>query len=234
MKTNAHGIREASVTLSWKHPVIVCSSLLPLSSIMELVLGYVMPKTRMNVYDPKDFGEFHSQLHCPHCGKVHDYLQWYARDSTMVGNWFGYYCNRCKGIIPCERTIVSRAILLITYPLRAPFIQPAKRAWLRWQERRINDTEAPVSQSPLGPLLFHSLFNLNVCLLVTYFVRIPFDALFATVRTTDHTGGIFGNVALDALYMSMILTAMFRFIGRRKSFRGFGYMRMTPMDISSS
>lgn len=226
-------VRETVRTLTWKDPVILFSSLLPLMPLIELVLGAVSPKTRVFTAHSQVSGEFHSSLQCPQCGERHDYLKWYARNATVFGNWFGYYCNRCTSIIPCERTLISRAILLLTYPVRAPFVKPAERLWLRWQQRRFHDESPSVSQHGFGPLVYHFLFSLNLSLLTIYPARIPFDALYSVVRPTVRAG-LTGYSLLDALFTATVITVTVRVVGRFRSLRPFGFARMTPMDGAST
>jgi len=121
---------------NWKHWAFFHFILNPGIAFNELVLGQRSPKVMLiDKKSDKPLME-RNYVPCPHCNTVHDARTWSSLNKTAFGNWYGFYCNHCGEIIPCVRNMFSYIILIITYPIRLPFLAGSKRRWEAKQPAR--------------------------------------------------------------------------------------------------
>lgn len=121
---------------TWKSGVMLHWILNPGLAFNELFLGQRVPKVSLidktsdKPYMDRGFTP------CPHCGYLHPSLTWSAQNNLAFGNWFGLYCYKCGGIIPCLRNATSFILLAVTAPLWWWFRDALKNAWLKRQPAR--------------------------------------------------------------------------------------------------
>ena len=106
--------------------------------INELILGQRVPKVMLIEKDSKKSLAEKSFIPCPHCGTFHSGLEWSPQNKTAFKNWFGLYCNKCEGIIPCVRNLTSLIILVVTFPFWYWFKDKWKENWLKVQKQKFS------------------------------------------------------------------------------------------------
>lgn len=121
---------------NWKNPVILHWIINPGLVINELILGQTIPKVILIERDSKKPFYQRSWIPCPHCGKLHSGLKWSSQNKTAFKNWFGYYCDNCKEIIPVQRNLTSLILLSLTFPVWGWFKKSLKQKWLLKQPER--------------------------------------------------------------------------------------------------
>ena len=123
----------------WKSLVIFNWIINPVLVINELLLGQTIPKVILIEREgAKPFYQ-RSLIPCPHCGELHSGLKYSAQNKTSFKNWFGLYCDSCKGIIPVQRNLFSLIILAVTYPIWGWFKVSLKQKWLDKQPERFRN-----------------------------------------------------------------------------------------------
>lgn len=120
----------------WKSPVILHWIINPGLVINELILGQTSPKVILIEREGEKPFYQRSLVPCPHCGELHSGLKYSAQNKTAFKNWFGFYCDNCKEIIPVQRNLTSLIILTITFPIWGWFKQSIKQKWLDKQPER--------------------------------------------------------------------------------------------------
>lgn len=144
-------------TRTWRHPASLFWMILPALAVNELLLGQRMPKKLLVESDRKKPLAQRSYVPCPHCQTLHPSLKWSMRNHTALGNWFGYYCDHCGGVIPCLWNMVSLMILGVTAPLWIWFRKPMKKRWLRSQQKKCSrplNLEEPGFNWPVHGILW--------------------------------------------------------------------------------
>lgn len=120
----------------WKSPVILHWIINPGLVINELIFGITIPKVMLIEREGgKPFYQ-RSLIPCPNCGELHSGVKYSAQNKTAHKNWFGFFCDNCKGIIPVQRNLTSLIILTITYPIWGWFKKSIKQKWLDKQPER--------------------------------------------------------------------------------------------------
>lgn len=104
--------------------------------INELILGQTIPKVMLIEREGNKPFYQRSLIPCPHCGEQHSGLKYSAQNKTAIKNWFGFYCDNCKGIIPVQRNLTSIILLSITFPVWGWFRKSMKQKWLDKQPER--------------------------------------------------------------------------------------------------
>lgn len=104
--------------------------------INELILGQTIPKVMLIEREGNKPFYQRSLIPCPHCGEQHSGLKYSAQNKTAIKNWFGFYCDNCKGIIPVQRNLTSIILLSITFPVWGWFRKSIKQKWLDKQPER--------------------------------------------------------------------------------------------------
>lgn len=135
---------------TWKNWILLHWIINPGLAVNELIFGQRVPKISLvdrTLDKPKLERSF---VPCPHCETLHDGRTWSTQNGTGLKNWFGLYCPKCGGVIPCITNGLSFVILLLTYPIRAPFIAKAKASWLRKQPHRFSDVDPDSVKNPFG------------------------------------------------------------------------------------
>ena len=120
----------------WKSPVILHWIINPGLVINELVLGQTIPKVMLIEREGSKPFYQRSFVPCPHCGTLHSGLKWSSQNKTAFKNWFGYYCENCKGIIPPQRNLTSLIIIILTFPIWGWFRKSIRQSWLDKQPAR--------------------------------------------------------------------------------------------------
>ena len=128
----------------WKTPAILHWIINPGLVINELILGQTIPKVMLIEREGKKPFYQRSLIPCPHCGEQHSGLKYSARNKTATKNWFGFYCDNCKGIIPVQRNITSIIILSITFPVWGWFKKSIKQKWLDKQPERYKNLDLDI------------------------------------------------------------------------------------------
>jgi len=121
---------------NWKSPVILHWIINPGLVVNELILGQTIPKIMLIEREGKKPFYQRSLIPCPHCGTMHSGLKWSSQNKTAFKNWFGYYCDNCKKIIPIHRNLTSLIILTLTFPIWGWFRKTLKEKWLDKQPDR--------------------------------------------------------------------------------------------------
>ena len=120
----------------WKSPMILHWILNPGLAFNELALGQTIPKVMLIDRESEKSMYQRSLVPCPHCGTQHNGLKWSSQNNLAFKNWFGYYCDNCKGIIPVHRNLTSLIILTLTFPIWGWFRKSLKQNWLDKQPER--------------------------------------------------------------------------------------------------
>ena len=102
---------------NWKNPMILHWIINPGLVINDLFLGQTIPKVMLIEREGKKPFYQRSHVPCPHCGTLHSGLKWSSPNKTAFKNWFGYYCDNCKKIIPVQRNLTSLIVLTVTFPI---------------------------------------------------------------------------------------------------------------------
>ena len=120
----------------WKSPEILHWIINPGLVLPELIFGLAIPKVMLIEREgDKPFYQ-RSFIPCPNCWKLHPVVKYSAQNKTALKNWFGLFCDNCKGIIPIQRNLTSLIILTITYPIWGWFKKSLKQKWLDKQPER--------------------------------------------------------------------------------------------------
>lgn len=130
----------------WKSPVILHWIINPGLVINELILGQTIPKVMLIERAGKKPFYQRSLIPCPHCGTLHNGLKWSAENKTLLKNWFGCYCDNCKGIIPVQRNLTSIIILILTFPVWGWFRKSMRKSWLDKQPERYKNINLNVPE----------------------------------------------------------------------------------------
>ena len=117
------------------HPSMIFYLMNPGMAIIEF-LGVGSPKRIHLEIDSNKTIEESAYILCPHCSYLHPGSTWSKKNKTVFKNWFGLYCHKCSGIIPCLRNYTSQLILWLTYPLWFWWVDRWKRNWLQKQPER--------------------------------------------------------------------------------------------------
>ena len=131
---------------NWKSPVILHWIINPGLVLNELILGQTIPKVML--IERKGNKPFHqrSLIPCPHCGELHSGLKYSVQNKTAFKNWFGFYCDNCKEIIPVQRNLTSLIILTITFPIWGWFRKTLKQNWLEKQPERFKNINLEIPE----------------------------------------------------------------------------------------
>lgn len=121
---------------NWKSPVILHWIINPGLVVNELILGQTIPKVMLIEREGNKPFFQRSIIPCPHCGELHSGLKYSAPNKTGFKNWFGLYCDTCKGIIPAQRNLTSLLLLSVTYPVWGWYKKSIKQKWLDEQPER--------------------------------------------------------------------------------------------------
>ena len=145
---------------NWKNPMILHWIINPGLVINELILGQTIPKVMLIEREGKKPFYQRSLIPCPHCGTMHNGLKWSSQNKTAFKNWFGYYCDNCKEIIPIQRNLISLIILTLTFPIWGWFRKTLKQNWLAKQSDRYKNInlEIPEKKNPTKNWLKSGLF----------------------------------------------------------------------------
>lgn len=130
----------------WKNPVILHWAINPGLVFNELLLGQTIPKIMLIERDSNKPFYQRSLVPCPHCGTLHNGLKWSAQNKTAFKNWFGYYCDNCKNIIPVQRNLTSLLIMAVTFPIWGWFRKSLKQNWLNKQANRYKNLNLEIAQ----------------------------------------------------------------------------------------
>jgi hypothetical protein len=160
--------------LDWKSPLILHWIINPDLVINELILGQTIPKVMLIEREGLKPYFQRSIVPCPHCGTLHRGIKWSAQNKTTFKNWFGYYCDNCKEIIPVQRNLLSLIILFITYPIWGWFRKSIRQSWLDKQPYRYNNInlEIPENKNTTKNWLKSGLF-FGLFMFVTMMILFP-------------------------------------------------------------
>ena len=131
---------------NWKSPVIMHWIINPGLVINELILGQTIPKVMLIEREGKKPFYQRSLIPCPHCGTMHSGLKWSSHNKTAFKNWFGYYCDNCKKIIPVQRNLTTLIILTLTFPIWGWFRNTLKQNWLDKQPDRYKSINLEIAE----------------------------------------------------------------------------------------
>lgn len=131
---------------NWKSPVILHWIINPGVVISELILGQTIPKVMLIEREGKKPLYQRSLIPCPHCGTMHSGLKWSSQNKTAFKNWFGYYCDNCKSIIPVQRNLTSLIVLTLTFPIWGWFRKTLKQNWLDKQPDRYKNINLEIPE----------------------------------------------------------------------------------------
>ncbi len=123
---------------NWKNIYMLHWIINPGIMFNELFLGQRVPKIMLikkNSTKPLSEKSF---IPCPHCGTIHPSLKWSSQNKTVMGNWFGLYCNHCGKVIPCLWNLTSLAIIAITLPIWIWFKKNWEKKWLMVQKEKFS------------------------------------------------------------------------------------------------
>ena len=130
----------------WKSPMILHWIVNPGLIINELILGQTIPKVMLIEREGKKPFYQRSLVPCPHCGTLHSGLKWSSQNKTAFKNWFGYYCDNCKKIIPVQRNLMSLLVLAVTFPIWGWFRKTLKQNWLDKQPDRYKNINLEIPE----------------------------------------------------------------------------------------
>ena len=131
---------------TWKHWMVLHFILNPGLAFNELILGQRIPKVTLEDKASDKPRMERSYVPCPHCNELHDGRTWSTDSGTAFKNWFGLYCPKCGGIIPCVRNVTSFLLLVLTYPIWGWFKKDMKQEWLSRQPERYADIKLSSGQ----------------------------------------------------------------------------------------
>jgi len=131
---------------NWKSPVILHWIINPGLVINELILGQTIPKVMLIERETEKPFYQRTLIPCPHCGILHNGLKWSAQNKTALKNWFGYYCDNCKEIIPVQRNLTSLLILILTFPIWGWFRKSIRQNWLDIQPERYKNINLEIPE----------------------------------------------------------------------------------------
>ncbi|HHV03479.1 MAG: hypothetical protein WCQ69_07020 [Bacteroidales bacterium] len=131
---------------NWKNPVILHWIINPGLVINELIFGQTIPKVMLIEREGKKPFYQRSLIPCPHCGTMHSGLKWSMKNKTAFKNWFGYYCDNCKEIIPVQRNLTALIILTVTFPIWGWFRKILKQNWLDKQPDRYKNINLEIPE----------------------------------------------------------------------------------------
>ncbi len=131
----------------WKSPVIIHWIVNPGLVINELILGQTIPKVMLIEREGKKPFYQRALIPCPHCGELHSGLKYSAQNKTALKNWFGYYCDNCKEIIPVQRNLTSLIIMIVTFPIWGWFRKSLKQNWLEKQPERYKNINLEIPKN---------------------------------------------------------------------------------------
>ena len=138
--------REKYKVWDWKNLMILHWMINPGLAFNELILGQTIPKVILIERGKEKPFYQRSFVPCPHCGTLHNSLKWSFRNKTALGNWYGYYCDQCKEIIPVQRNLTSLIILGITFPIWGWFRKSLKQNWLNRQADRYKNINLDIAE----------------------------------------------------------------------------------------
>ena len=131
---------------TWKSPAILHWIINPGVVINELILGQTIPKIMLIEREGKKPFFQRYWAPCPHCGTIHNGLKWSSQNKTAFKNWFGYYCDNCKKIIPVQRNLTTLLILALTFPIWGYFRKSLRQKWLDRQPERYKNINLEIPQ----------------------------------------------------------------------------------------
>lgn len=167
---------------NWKNPLILHWIINPGLAINELFLGQVIPKVMLIEREGKQPYYQRTLVPCPHCGTIHSGLKWSSHNKTAFKNWFGYYCDSCKGIIPVQRNLTSLLILVLTYPFWGWFKDEIKQNWLSKQPKRYSELKLEVTAKA-----FTTKYFLKLGLLFGLFMFVSMVFVFPLIINEEIT-----------------------------------------------
>ncbi|MEQ1745681.1 MAG: hypothetical protein ABMA02_09655 [Saprospiraceae bacterium] len=184
---------------TWKSGVMLHWVLNPGLAINEVILGQRVPKVSLidktsdKPYMDRGF------VPCPHCSHLHPSLTWSAKNNLAFGNWFGLYCHKCGGIIPCLMNALSFILLVVTAPLWWWFRDSLRAAWLTRQPARYADldlsglTYTKTSWLAMGLTFGVVMFSLQT-ILPPLISKVPFttDSIVTGLIIAALAGLVFG------------------------------------------
>jgi hypothetical protein len=122
--------------IDWKHFIMFHWIINPGLIVMELIMGYRVPKLMLQERNRDKPWVERYKVPCPHCNAVHDGKTWSPQNKTATKNWFGLYCPACGGVIPCLMNIGTFVVLAVTSPIWYWFRKPLYNKWLAKQPER--------------------------------------------------------------------------------------------------
>ena len=131
---------------NWKNPMILHWIINPGLVINDLFLGQTIPKVMLIEREGKKPFYQRSHVPCPHCGTLHSGLKWSSPNKTAFKNWFGYYCDNCKKIIPVQRNLTSLIVLTVTFPIWCWFRKSLRQNWLTKQPDRYKNLNLEIPE----------------------------------------------------------------------------------------
>jgi len=161
----------------WKSPVILHWIINPGLVFNELILGQTIPKVMLIEREGNKPFYQRSLVPCPHCGTLHNGLKWSSQNKTAYKNWFGFYCDNCKGIIPVQRNLTSLIFLILTFPIWGWFRKSIKQRWLDKQPERYRNINLEIPEKKnttknwLKSGLFFGLFMFVFMLIIFPFIE---------------------------------------------------------------
>ena len=138
--------KEKYKILGWKNLLILHWIINPGLAVNELIFGQTIPKVMLIEREGKRPYYQRSLIPCPHCGEMHSGLRYSAQNKTAFKNWFGYYCDNCKGIIPVHRNLTSLIILILTFPIWGWFRKSIRKSWLDKQPQRYKNINLEIPE----------------------------------------------------------------------------------------
>lgn len=169
-------------TLSWDSLAMQHWFWNPGLALPELLLGISVPA---EIHFCRDCQRQHprdSFLYCPHCATSHHGPIWGGVHA--LGHWGGLRCPDCGESIPAIRNLLTRLVLLVTFPLWWLPTRLTARWWRRFeQQRALSHREQARRLMEANPSDPHRVIATRARWIVTLLVMaiVAFVALFTRV-----------------------------------------------------
>ncbi|WP_439635012.1 hypothetical protein [Oceanicaulis sp.] len=190
---------------TWKHPLILHWVLNPGLAINELVLGQRIP--RLTLIDTQSEAPLvdRQYIPCPHCQALNPAVVY---KNARFGNYAGLVCPECGEEIPTVKNALTWLLLMISWPLWAPFKRRVAPAMLAKQRAKMlhqtpDDARAP-SQSKVSGLKLGAFFGLFMGLFF-FATAMLGGGGFGAALTSSAIGGALGGVFFGVT-MKLFLT----------------------------
>lgn len=197
--------------MTWKSFYMLNRILNPIYFLNEL-FGQRVPKVLY--LDKKLSGRLpfteRSFVPCPYCHTIHLSLKWNSINNTLLGNWYGLYCDNCGRIIPCIRNWMSLIFLIISFPIWICFAKSLKKKWLRRQEEKFSK---PIKFAPPNFVWWLNGLQVGISYFVLYTLLkvYAFQEPFSLIKMK----GLVGSILLGLLWGYLMKRTLLRKLNRK-------------------